>query len=388
MLQAVLEQMETRFGTIEANILTTYPEADTRERLRAAGNIIPAKPWQLVFPMLPLALLMACLRAVRLPWQWLALNPALRALTKADVVLDLAGISFVDGRGFPILVYNTLMTGIPVLVGAKVIKCSQALGPFNKPLTRLAARLVLPRLAAVCARGHQTYEHLRHIPGVKAVEAADLAFLMQVPEDAKREALELTRAIGADYVALAPSAVVRNYCQRIGLDYPRLVVETVDKLTAAGLKVVLFPHSYKENEPESRMNDGPLCREIHSQLAQPDSCLLLDRSLPPSVLRAIIQRSQVLVTSRFHAMISALSTEVPVIVMGWSHKYAEVMSEFGLEEFVYQYSALDSEHLSQSIFRILADRDVVAAKIRTQLPNTKRSAMRNVDVVERVVSGA
>ena len=37
-----------------------------------------------------------------------------------------------------------------------------------------------------------------------------------------------------------------------------------------------------------------------------------------------------IVTSRFHAMISALVERTPLLVVGWSHKYGEVLAQFGL----------------------------------------------------------
>jgi len=39
------------------------------------------------------------------------------------------------------------------------------------------------------------------------------------------------------------------------------------------------------------------------------------------------------VSSRFHGLISALSAAVPALACGWSHKYAELMSDYGCPEF-------------------------------------------------------
>jgi colanic acid/amylovoran biosynthesis protein len=146
------------------------------------------------------------------------LHPATRSLVDADVVLDLAGISFAEGRGLPILVYNVLMTGVPLLLGRPVVKCSQAVGPFTGVLNRGAGRFVLPRVEAVLTRGETTHEHARSLGLTNARRADDLAFLLQVPSSASCTVDELLEAAAArePFVAVAPSAVVRQYCAKQG----------------------------------------------------------------------------------------------------------------------------------------------------------------------------
>jgi colanic acid/amylovoran biosynthesis protein len=386
MLQAVLERLPERLGPCEVSILTTYPVSDAREELRGEGTLVSATPRQILFPLLPLAVLARVLQVLRLPRKWAAVTPAMKAIIDADIVLDLAGISFADGRSVPILGYNVLMTGIPLLAGAKVVKCSQALGPFRAPHNRLAARLVLPHLDGICARGPKTLAHLKDLGIDDAVEAADLAFLMDVPATAQDRAARLLGPFGTDFVAVAPSSVVRSYCASQGIDYTDLLVRFIDRLTEAGHDVLLFPHSYRETKTESRMNDGPLCKEIHQRLALPDATLLVEGSQPPSVLRAIVEKSQLLVTSRFHAMISGLATATPVTVVGWSHKYQEVMGTFGLEEFVIRYEDLSVEALEEATLKALEERDSISKRIGEVLPAVKASAERNFDVIERVVN--
>ena len=89
---------------------------------------------------------------LRLPSSALARTPGLRPLLDADVVVDVAGISFVDGRGLPIVGYNVLMTALPLLVGTPVVKASQAVGPFRlagQPLGRPGGAAEGPRVRAV-----------------------------------------------------------------------------------------------------------------------------------------------------------------------------------------------------------------------------------------------
>src|SRR5829696_4658649 len=138
MLQAVIDELPGRIGPCHFAVLSTYPDDDRREP-----------------PHLPTG------------------GPG----------ADSAGISFVDSRGVATLGYNVLVTGIPLLLGRPVVKCAQALGPFDSPLNRVAARRVLGACAAVCPRGDRTEDHVAQLglaARTRVVPAADAAFLMEV----------------------------------------------------------------------------------------------------------------------------------------------------------------------------------------------------------------
>ena len=71
-----------------------------------------------------------------------------------------------------------------------------------------------------------------------------------------------------------------------------------------------------------------------------------------AALRVVLEACSCAAVSRFHAMVGTLAIGVPVAVVGWSHKYLEVMKQFGLEEFVFDYSAHDPEALRAVVNRL------------------------------------
>ena len=54
----------------------------------------------------------------------------------------------------------------------------------------------------------------------------------------------------------------------------------------------------------------------------------------PWELKSMLSNMRFVVGSRFHGLVAALSNNVPVISIGWSHKYAELLSDFGLSDFL------------------------------------------------------
>ncbi|MDT8368845.1 MAG: polysaccharide pyruvyl transferase family protein [Longimicrobiales bacterium] len=406
MLQAVLDQLPGHLGPSRVEILTTHPRGDRAEPPRCPEGvelrILSARPLELLLLLFPLALLSAAAARVGIPRRWFARTASLRALLEADLVLDLAGISFVDGRGLPILVYNTLMTGLPILLGRPVVKCSQAVGPFRRPLNRALARLVLRRTAAVLPRGRRSAEHLAELGGVRSRPAADLAFLMRTSEEDCRAAREIlgggivpTRgeaSSGADrWITVIPSSVVHARSRTLGIDYPARMADFIDGLIErSGSPVALVPHALRPGTRLDRMNDLPTLREIHSRLRHRDRCLAVDDRfgpLTPQRLRGVVAASELVVTSRFHGMISALATATPVLVLGWSHKYREVMREFGLEDDVLDFREIEEADLVARCLALRDDGEAVREGIRSRLPAVEASARENIRVIVEQLGG-
>jgi len=390
MLLALIDNLPAAVGACQIDVLTTYPRDDREELERTSSalpvRIVSCRPWQLVFPMLPLALLVALSRKLGSPGRWLCLTPAMKALADADVVADLAGISFSDGRGLPILAYNTLMTGIPVLMGIPVVKCSQAMGPFREPKTRLAAKVVLRSVRRVLARGQDTYQHLSDLGEVRAEQSTDLAYLLSVPDSAHREAQQLIDgwADNEDFVILIPSTVVRRYCEARQIPYLDIMCDFVRKVNAQEHRLLVLPHAARPNRSASHMNDLPLVRQIGEKVGG-DQTLALDRDLGPRVLRTLIGRSEAVITARFHGLISALATGTPALVIGWSHKYREVLQDFGLEEWAMDYHDLNADDLFARYGDLLAARQSVRAAINRHLPDAIAEAHRNIDAMAEFI---
>lgn len=375
MLQAVIDNLPERIGACRFSVLTTFPDDDRAEVHDRSVTIVSLRPAEVAL-FWPLAALAGALRIVHLPWRWLCVTPALRHLRDADLVVDVAGISFADGRGVPIVVYNALMTSLPLLLGRPTVKASQALGPFKNPVNRTLAKLVLPRLRAVCARGDATERHLRDLRLSNVQPAADLAFTMHMRPDQRLPRFDRPT------IGVAPSAVVDGYCSKAGVDYRALLGALIDDVVdGRDVDVVVFPHSSRRRVTGGRMDDRPVARAVHAAVKRRERCRLVDDPIGPVELRALIARCDLLVTSRFHAMVSALATTTPVLVVGWSHKYAEVLDEMGLVGFAADWRDADAHALAARATDLFDRADEVRALIDAALPAVIARSARNYEVM-------
>jgi colanic acid/amylovoran biosynthesis protein len=351
-------------------VLTPSPATDTDEDTSDVGALVGFGPVDIVLAdALPLV---ARLTAGRIA------TPALRAPQQADVVADVSGISFVDGRGFATLAYNVLLLLPALLLGTPVVKISQAMGPLRRPTTRIAGRLLLPRIHTVLARGDRTVAHLDELGLRHGGLVPDSAFLMEVrPAD---EAWAAARVDGlVQPVVLAPSQVVVGQADDDGAGYIATMAALLDHLTTTR-DVLVLAHSARPMQPAGRLNDIPLCEQLVAGAARPERChLVADGS--PRQLRALMASTDLVVASRFHAMISALATATPVLVVGWSHKYAEVLRAFGHEELAIDHRAVATEPLLASVDTLLEGRDALAAELALALVAVAAAARANATAV-------
>jgi colanic acid/amylovoran biosynthesis protein len=106
----------------------------------------------------------------------------------------------------------------------------------------------------------------------------------------------------------------------------------------------------------------------------------VDANISAAEVKSVIGDCDLLVGSRYHALIAALSQGIPVAAIGWSHKYEELLKEANLsanmlslgDSTVQVLTSVDSiiEHLSQS-----------RTSIQSRLPGIKASAATALEVL-------
>ena len=389
MLETVVGRLTRERQDLHFHVFSYYPVADRALVEDQRISVHSSTPLALVGWLLPWSLLFGLARLLfgKRVFRWAPAS--IRALGQSAALVDLAGVSFIDGRE-KFLPFNVLTVMPAWLLGTPVAKMSQAMGPFDGRLNRLVSRLVLPMCAMLWARGPRTLQHLQEagFPGVRFVQADDIAFNHDSSYSLTDEGGELlaTKIASVErlrgdvrgIVGLCPSSVVAVKARKEGGGYEPAMVQLIEALAQRGFAVVLFPNATRDAAGEAeRNNDLPLMRRLSAAVTASGKVptpLMFDMDINASAIKRIIGMMDVVVVSRFHAMVGALSLAVPPAVLGWSHKYAEVMARFGLEANVLDYKQLAGADLAARTERLFEERGLVAAQIRQHLPAVKESA--------------
>lgn len=387
MLESSVQTLQKAFGekNIRFTLLSMYPSEDRKQNPYKNLKVIKATPAELGVMINSQALLYRILPFMR---KTIAKkSPAIKALVEADVLLDQGGITFVDGRE-KFLLYNVASILPALMVGTPVVKCAQALGPFKNPINNASAKLFLPKMAAIVSRGAITHSYLEGLNLKNVTAGADYAFSLELTKEEVKQAkskFDDSLFAKSTVVGISPSVVMQKKVDAKGGDYAKEIVDFINYLTKKEYKVMLVPHSVRTGTDKTHNNDMPLCKAIYKQLDSPNDCLFLDKELTSQELRYWIGRCDIFVASRFHAMVSSLAMKVPTLVIGWSHKYREVLEMFGLEEWAFGHDKLSQDYLRKRFNALVKEQKEVKEKLAKSLPKVKKQSLSQVAVIKAVI---
>lgn len=156
MLQSSIKQLHDKYGEyLNINLMSVYPGEEKKQVPYDYVKVVSTKPEQLLFIAFPLAVLHRIFKWCGPIRKLLEKNKIIKAYRNTDIVIDEAGISFVDSQGFVMNTYAFVCAAVPMLVGTPVVKYSQALGTFHNFYNRFLAKWILPKLKLICARGRE-----------------------------------------------------------------------------------------------------------------------------------------------------------------------------------------------------------------------------------------
>ena len=347
-------------------------------------TIHSATPLSLVLCLFPLSLMLAVLKFF-LPQTLINLFPGLVSdLNNSDLLVDIAGVSFMDGREI-FLPFNMLTILPAILMGTPVVKFSQGLGPFKNYLNRLSAKFILSSCKQIFARGNITLGHLNELfpTGKNYQEASDVSFSYPGGAFLSKENIHYVNEVRSrltnfknekmQIVGLCPSSVVFLKLKKADVDYISIWTEAIKMLLLdEKTSVLIFPNASFQGKMESlRNNDLPLIKQIMTKLSNEgvstERIIGIDKDINTCGIKSLIELCDITVVSRFHAMIASLALSKPVMVLGWSHKYLEVMREFKMEEWVFDYK-VEKLDFSSKIVELLATKDECSIQISELLP--------------------
>ena len=269
---------------------------------------------------------------------------------EVDAVLDISGYAYGDFWPAPtIAAISKKLAARPDSV--PFVLLPQMFGPFEEPAVREAFRPLADRAALAFARDRRSHEYLSEfVPPDRLRLCPDITIPVARPA-AKDDAPDRP-----PYACLVPNSRMLDkggdewagvYVDRL-LDAGRLC-------RAAGFEVAVVKHA-------GDAGDGRLVAQVHDRLrAEPGPAVRAFDSDDPVELKREIGRAELLVGSRFHAVVAALSSGVPAVVMGWAHKYAELLRDF--ERPAYLVAADDgAAGLAETVRRLADDPEHLAAE--------------------------
>jgi len=301
----------------------------------------------------------------------------IRDVKSSDIVVDLYGICFSDNlspkkpSSLRILIqsiYNFRMLYIGKFFGKKTVKNTCSFGPMKHPMNqRLASFTCKYLFDTLSAREKKSRYALLYDAKVKKeiLLSPDIANLMPFYKDKNTD----KRIIGIS----TSHQIIRQWKGNEG--YIKCIVDLCKYISKkCNMSIVLIPN---EVETASDFNDIDVSIEIQDRLNKGGiSVDIIDSAHMSSMeLKNIIASCEVLIASRYHSCVAALSSGVPVLVIGWHYKYEELLQWYGQEAWGIPTDDCTSEKLIATFDLFWKNRDESKKIIAQRYPEVRNAVL-------------
>ena len=228
-----------------------------------------------------------------------------------DLVVDTrSGDSFADLYGLHRLAVMTTVAAYAAQAGVPVVLGPQTIGPFASRSARLLARLSLRSSALVFARDSASRAVAESLVTRSIDSATDVVFALPVPT------VERTRD-----VVLNVSGLLWNANPHVDhATYRRTVIDLHERLVTAGRRVTVLAHVVESATADS---DSRIAREFAANVDASE--VVVPRDLDE--VREVVASAELVIGSRMHACLNALSTGTPAIPLAYSDKFTPLLAD-------------------------------------------------------------
>lgn len=291
-------------------------------------------------------------------------GPVVGYLRQFDVVMDTGGgDSFTDIYGVKRLLLMAYIQHACRKAGVPLVMTPQTIGPFRTRAGRMVARSLLSKVDVLYTRDPVSSQVATEMGRTPNLLATDMAFALPRP----------SRAQERDVVLNVSGLLWQSNPHVDFAEYRANVGGLISGLLAADRRVTLLAHVLDSPVPD---NDVPA---VHAAAAAAGAAggdveVVIPKNLREA--REVLSGCCVLVGSRMHSAINALSVGVPAISWSYSRKFGPLMDALG-----WQYTidlTTGGDPVSETLKLIITDSFDV---LKAEAPGVATSAEGRIDSI-------
>ena len=315
---------------------------------------------------------------------WLPFNRSVRQVLRtlkhywlSDVVVHSGGDML---TGDAVVRLTNLV--VPLILRKKVIILSETLGPYRTPgrrgwITRLLAKKLFSGASYLSSRDDDSIKFITELGIERDIDKTpDLAFLIN-----KLVKTEHAASLQKQKIPLIGFNLNLDLASGFpgGLDalISQLVIffnETFEALDGQ-CRFVLFSHVFHQT-PDGLGIDGLLAEMIRKQYTEDEfteKFLVHDHNLEFEQLRASVACLDLVISSRMHLCVSALSQQIPVIPIANNHKYKSVIGDINGIHYLIDIDRLTGERLTDLTLELFENRAAQVDLIKRNLERLEQA---------------
>lgn len=274
---------------------------------------------------------LGALRKIDLRARWLDLNGATRFIPRLlrtllrrrdvvfecdlDAIIDIAGFGYSDQWGSDYAIRHAVAEAKRLSEsGRHYLFMPQAFGPFSEPSTRALIRDKLAHASLVAARDPVSHANILEITGEfdSLVACGDFTNAVDTSELVNRQ-------ISGPYMVVVPNAHMlgdQSSHAQWSHTYLDVLSMAIEKASEIDLSVVLINFG------------GPMDQGLIDELQNRWPSASVASVVSDLEAKALVSAATLVLSSRYHACICALSSGVPCLGTSWSHKYEALYDDY------------------------------------------------------------
>lgn len=316
---------------------------------------------------------------------------SLAAFIGTDLVISKGGHIYFSTGGLLSLIglYQNLY---PLLLAQRLKKPTvifgQSIGPIKGRLQRLLLRRALARTGIVYVREPLSLalsnELLTRASGGNASLTWDTAFFV----DEEPLPSVVADSLPARFIALTVRQWKFPYRgQESSVLYTRYLSELAELIRVINrelaLPVVLVPQVIG---PTPLENDLQAHQDLEGFLSETDDYVSLSYDFTPGQLKTLYQRSEVLIGTRFHSVILALSGLTPAIAISYhGYKTKGIMEMLGLGKLVFEIDDINHQDLWGVLRKVYEKREVYRSELNHKIDSILNEGADSVQLMIKLL---
>jgi polysaccharide pyruvyl transferase WcaK-like protein len=277
-------------------------------------------------------------------------------------------------RSFEILVAR--------MFGKRVVMFPNSVGPFKTMIGRFLSRLALSNCHTVIIRDSVSYGIVKSLNvSSRKLLTSDMALLYEtetgpIPEKTNRPSIGVCTGVYSHSISM-------QEIERYVREHAKALDAAVEK---HGFGVVFLPHYISGFE----YDDMAISKLVVENMKHKDHCRIINADSLEEFKRSISQMG-IVVSSKMHPAVLAMSSYVPCISVAYDHKQTAFFKDLGLLDFTIPLHKVSSSELLRKIDRTWSERKRLTDLLRVRIPelqaNIKKAVKMSIEPLIPKIDG-
>ncbi|HEU4914291.1 MAG TPA: polysaccharide pyruvyl transferase family protein [Candidatus Saccharimonadales bacterium] len=272
----------------------------------------------------------------------------------------------------PLLLHPLVLCRI---LGKPTILYSQSVGPFMYAYEGWMAAAVLKRLTCVMLREDISLTLLAKL-GVRhnTERTVDSGFLLKA-----RGSVAVRKQYHIPDNVLLVGVTVRSWLDsQAQTAYEKAVAAALDGVVATcGAHVLFIPQVTAHRGDDDR----EASKRVRNYMRHARAASVITGEPDHTGIKAIYDKLDVLLGTRFHSVIFSLTSHVPVLAIEYEHKTSGIMHDLGLGEWVVKIEEINAAALTRKLRQLIQNRGKYRLRLQKVVPPYVERARQTAEVL-------